>query len=583
VTEVARSAVSKRILELSIVFVGLLGCAAFATWPFVADIATKAAFDPGDPLLSAWLFGWGAHAAVDAPLRLFDANMFFPQGLTLAFTENMLGLSLPFAPLFWVTGNALLIENVALIAYVAVAGLGAYLLVREIGASPLLAFVCAAAYAVTPYRLTQFGHPHVVGTHWLPFIVLMLLRLSQRDLAAAVARRRTIGLALFFTLQVWSSLTGAAMAGIIVGAWLIWLAARERRHMARPVVRVAAGLAAALVLSVPIIAPYVVVRDRHPGYRHSDEETRFFSAKPASYLSPRGGGALSADLYGELAERFTTPAENWEKRVFPGAWLLVASIAGLVILATHRFRQASVAGFGLVLTAVFFVFSLGPRVGGRADGVPLPFWVLQEVFGGLTRVPSRFGIVVPLGLALVAGAGLSRLPRRAGHVVGAISIVLVGAEMAPITMSVVPVPRITSAHRAVADREGTVLALPTTELLPSGAPDYSTLPVDAQHLFLSTAHFRPLVNGYGAYHPPSYWEVVGAVQDFPSANAFRVLKSRDVQTVVVQTELLARAKRWNDVVARLQGWPGVTEIASAQGVHVYDITGATTAVSAAPG
>lgn len=581
-TETARPSKPKRILELSIAFVGLLGCAAFATWPLVGDIATKAAFDPGDPLLSAWLFGWGAHAAVEAPLRLFDANMFFPQGLTLAFTENMLGLSLPFAPLFWLTGNALLIENVALIAYVAVAGLGSYLLVREIGASPLLAFACGAAYSVTPYRLTQFGHPHVVGTHWLPFILLMLLRLSQRDLAPAVARRRTVGLGLFFTLQVWSSLTGAAMAGILVGAWLIWLAARERRHMGRPVLRVAAGLAAALVLSVPVLAPYVVVRDRHPGYRHSDEETLFFSAKPASYLSPRAGGALSNGLYAELAERFTTPSENWEKRVFPGAWLLVASIGGLVILAAARFRDASVALLGLLLTAVFFVFSLGPRVGGRADGFPLPFWVFQEVFGGLTRVPSRFAIVVPLGLAVVAGAGLSRLPRRAGQVVGVLSIILIGAEMAPTTMSVVTTPRITSAHRAVAERGGTVLALPTTELLPTGAPDYSTLAVDAQQLFLSTAHFRPMLNGYGAYHPPSYWEVVGAVQDFPSPVAFAVLKSRDVRTVIVQTEMVSRTRHWADVVARLQGWPGVAEVASAEGVRVYDITGAT-AADAAPG
>ena len=47
-----------------------------------------------------------------------------------------------------------------------------------------------------------------------------------------------------------------------------------------------------------------------------------------------------------------------------------------------------------------------------------------------------------------------------------------------------------------------------------------------------------MVNGYGSYHPPSYWEVVNAVQTFPSQEAFDVFRRRDVRTVVVQTDLL---------------------------------------------
>jgi hypothetical protein len=330
-----------------------------------------------------------------------------------------------------------------------------------------------------------------------------------------------------------------------------------------------------------VIAPYLVVRDRHPGYRHSEEETLFFSAEPASYLSPRSGGTVSDDLYDALAERFTTDLEPGEKRIFPGTWVLVASVAGLVVLATKRFKGASGAAFGLVVTAVFFVFSLGPRVGGRADGFPLPFFVLQEVFGGLTRVPSRFGIVVPLGLALVAGVGLARLPRRAATVVALVSLVAVGAEVAPTTMSVFPAPKVTAAHRAVADRDGIVLALPTTEFNEAGGLRPETLAIDARHLFLSTGHFRPLVNGYAAYHPPSYFEVVQAVQDFPSQRAFEVLQTRDVRTVIVQTDLAAASVRWRDVVERLRTWPGVTEVASGENVRVYDITAATAAATAA--
>nr|MDQ3757843.1 hypothetical protein [Actinomycetota bacterium] len=70
---------------------------------------------------------------------------------------------------------------------------------------------------------------------------------------------------------------------------------------------------------------------------------------------------------------------------------------------------------------------------------------------------------------------------------------------------------------------------------------------------------------------PSYWEVVTAVQTFPSPEAFEVFKRRDVRTVVVQTDLLP-GTRWADVVARLDGTPGVSVVARDEGVVVYDVT-----------
>lgn len=561
-----------------VVFLAQLVVAVYATWPLLGSMGRKAVSDLGDPLLSAWLFGWGAHQAVDAPLRLFDANMFFPEGLTLAFTENMLGLSLPVAPVFWITGNALLAENLALMLYIAASGLGAYLLVRELGVPRLLSFACATAYAVTPYRITQMGHPHVVGTHWLPFILLMLVRLSPRDLPVPVVRRRVAVLALLVALQTWSSLTGAAMAGVVIGSWAVWIVVRDRRRALRPLVRAGGATLVGLVLAVPVVLPYVVIRERHPGYRHPEAVALSNSAKPASYLAARGGGPGLDKVYEELTEHFADPAETPEKRLFPGAWLLLASVAGLVILLVRRSAGGSLGVLGLVISGFAFVFSLGPRVGAKPGGIPLPFFVFVKLIGGLTRVPARLGIVVPLGLVLVAGAGLTKLRPRTRTAVAAASLVFVLVEAAPQALTLVPAPVVTSVHRATAARQGAVFALPTTELDVRGAVLEGSVPVDAQHLYLSTAHFRPLVNGYAAYHPGSYWGLVKAVQDFPSEQGFAALKLRAVRTVVVQTDLVARSTQWPDVVARLRAWPGVTEIGSDRGVVAFDVT---VAVSAA--
>src|SRR5439155_1755831 len=102
--------------------------AIYATWPLAAHAGSQVAGNLGDPLEIAWRFAWGAHSVVHQPLHLFDANMFSPERGTLALSENHLGVSLPLAPIFWVTHNAVLVLNLEILLVLAAAGFGVYLL-----------------------------------------------------------------------------------------------------------------------------------------------------------------------------------------------------------------------------------------------------------------------------------------------------------------------------------------------------------------------------------------------------------------------------------------------------------------------
>jgi len=57
--------------------------------------------DDGDPLLNTWTLAWVAHQLPRAPARLFDANIFYPERKTLAFTETLLLPGVLAAPLHW--------------------------------------------------------------------------------------------------------------------------------------------------------------------------------------------------------------------------------------------------------------------------------------------------------------------------------------------------------------------------------------------------------------------------------------------------------------------------------------------------
>lgn len=568
---ISRRALPRAVVEGVGVFVAQLVAVVFATWPLGRHLATHVPGNLGDPLLNAYLVGWGGHSIVRDPLDVFGATMFDPERLTLAYTENLLGVSVPFAPLLWITDNALLVLNVALLTAAAVAGLGAYLLVRELTSSRPAALVCGTAYAVMPMRLAQIDHFHVFTVWAVPFVLLFLLRLDRTEQGASpwVLRRRVVALAVAVAAGIWGSLTGAVVIGLSVGAWLIWTLLR-RPLPTRTLARASAGVGIGLLLSVPVVVPYLVVRSDHPGYRHPEAVSRTFSATPGSYLSPPPEGGVVVDgLYGELNERFENEEGYWEKRLFPGLFLGLGAVAGVAI-AVRRRDVLGAPLLGILLVVVGFVFSLGPRWGGDEDGVPLPFILFQATVN-LTRVPSRLGALVPVGLAVLAGWALAQLGPRLRVPVAAVCLLVVAAEAEPFVHDV-RAPGITAAHRAVADRGGVVLALPTVEFDDRmAAPIGETIPREAQHLWLSTAHYRRTVNGYGAYHPPSFWEVVTAVQDFPSPAALEVFKRRDIRTVVVQTSLLP-GTRWADVLTRMDAWPGMRRVAANDEVVVYDVT-----------
>src|SRR5436189_4086277 len=68
--------------------------------------------DDGDPLLNAWALAWIAHELPAAPAHLFDANIFYPERRTLAFSETLLAPGLAAAPLEWAGLGPILVYNI---------------------------------------------------------------------------------------------------------------------------------------------------------------------------------------------------------------------------------------------------------------------------------------------------------------------------------------------------------------------------------------------------------------------------------------------------------------------------------------
>jgi hypothetical protein len=289
------------------------------TWPLAVRLTTSVPSDHGDPLLNCFIIQWGVEHVLalaggdpGAFRHYWDAPIFHPEPLALAYSEHLFAQAVQAAPVQAATGNILLSYNLLFLSTFVLSGLGMYLLTRELTGSGPAALVGGLLYAFALYRVAQFPHLQALSSQWLPFVFFGLRR--------------------FFVTRRWTPLAGATLALIAQnlsnGYYLIFFAPfvaayclyelLDRRAWAD--VRVLAGLAGAAVATavatLPFLVPYLALRAL--GFEQRPlEELRLYSADLLAWLTPDNR------VWGWLAA-----FRKAEGELFPGVvTLLLAAVA----------------------------------------------------------------------------------------------------------------------------------------------------------------------------------------------------------------------------------------------------------------
>ena len=513
-------------------------------WPLPARWLTHA-HAHHDTLFNMWRLSWIAEALTTQPSALFDPPIFHPASRVLAYSDAVLLQGLVATP--WIAAGApiLPVANALLLLGPWMSAMAMYLLVRDLIQPP----VPGPRYPI-PGASDAFWPAVIAGTDLRAAAVPRRAHHAPRAAVVAVDAAGVLGPASHGAPRPRARRRahGGLRAGAVPELHLLRRVPghHTRRHCAAAPAGPQPGDAAGdrararrggAICAVPLLAysaPYRANQLALGGRDAAEIDT--WSATPASFVS----APLDNRVYGR-----TSIYGGSETRLWPGALAIVLGLVGL--WAWRREAVAWMYGAALLLSVLL------------ALGTHTPIYrivlAMLPIMNGL-RAPARFGMVVALALAVLAGMGtarvLARLPRGSWrHALGALLLVGVVTEYAsavgPLRPWVQRVPMYAGWLRT--QPVGTLIDLPIARA--------SALPLhEAEWSFLGRTHANPLANGYSGYYPKSYLELLGAMETFPSGESLAALRARDVRYIVMHEGHFAPAD-FLDLDARMRGTPGL--------------------------
>jgi hypothetical protein len=110
-------------------------------WVRVIDHAVPREGWMGDAGILVLVLGWVTHALATAPARLYELPINFPSRAQLTGSEHLLSAQLAFAPVYALTGNAVLGANVVALLSYPLAALSMERLLRALGCVAATAWI----------------------------------------------------------------------------------------------------------------------------------------------------------------------------------------------------------------------------------------------------------------------------------------------------------------------------------------------------------------------------------------------------------------------------------------------------------
>src|SRR6185436_12288104 len=353
------------------------------TWPLASSPAHLSRNDNGDAMLNEWTIAWVAHQAPRDPRHLFDANIFYPERDTLAYSESMIVQSAMAAPFLWLGASPVLAYNLVLLAGFTLTAWASTLVVARWTGDWTIAILAGTFAGFNAHTISRL--PHLQAQHG-EFLPLSLLALD------VLLREPRVGHAL--KLAGWFVLQALTSVYLLVFTAFALSAAALVRPQASIKAIAMIGLAAAaagLVLSPFLLAYWRVSQEQ--GLVRSLEDAVLYSAAWTDYFTT--AGRLHYGLWSYRVASFTP--------LFPG--VAAMTLAGFAVYSGIAWNdERARMCVAMIVCGLFLSF------GASAPGYSLLYQLVPLLHA--VRAPVRFGYLVVIGIALLAAFGAVEVRRR---------------------------------------------------------------------------------------------------------------------------------------------------------------------------
>ncbi|SBT43487.1 hypothetical protein [Micromonospora auratinigra] len=541
------------------------------TWPTLRHPASTIPGDLGDPTLQAWQVAWAGHALLTDPAGLWNSNTFYPETYTYAYSDTLLGYA-PAGMLGDGFAAAVVRYNVLYVLLHALAFVGAYALVRQLGAGRWGGAVAGVAWAFAPWRLAHSGHLNILSSGGIALCLAMLARghgWSLRD--GYRPERRRPGWALAgWLVAAWQVSLGFGiglplvyflLAAVLVAAagygWS-WWRKRERLPFGRRLLLAdLVGGAAFGTVTLLLGLVYLHVVDLNPQAHRGLEWTKMFSPPLIGFVTAPADSWLWGDAHAAAREQLSWPPEM---ALLPGMTVLGLAGAGLFV-SVYRVRYRVALGLGVLVTVLL---GLGTTLGGDGDpgyvtlSTHLPGWDALRTPGRMMHWTSLLLAVLAAGLVTALAESSARsVARRWTRV---LAPVLLLVPLAMVTLEGVnrtPHPEVPRPPAALGSAREPLLVLPA-----GGVGDLT-------YMLWSTDGFPRVTNGLAGFEPVSQAQTRAAVASFPDAGSVAYLRGIGVRSVVAVPSRAAGTP-WENIAARPVDGLGITR-EDRDGVLVYHL------------
>jgi len=500
-------------------------------WPVVTHPHTRILNGPSDATSTIRDYWYAGHVGKTPFTLKHDSFLAAPEGIELSPAVQVANGFQP--AVIWPLRRWLGLVaawNLFVLAGIVLTASCTWLLLDCLGVGTPAAVFGSYAVASSGYMLDKAfaGHGGLVHAWVFPLLVLTLLeqRRRARRLPLAVLAGAIVALAFYV-----HSYYGAFAVFTVVVFHLVE-AAHDRTRRRATLTSLGVAVAVMFAGLLPALVAMRVLVGAPGNGAHPVAALQQFGARVEAYVAPAQWTPLGRVVPHRLRGHLD----------FSGEPSLYFGLSTLVFAALYQFRfrkapgglrdERFVATFALTLVIAAFVMSLPRLFSIGPIGLPTPAWFIGH-FSTTIRVYARFGVLVGLGLAILAALAVNRIARTRGTAWAIACVVVLVLELTPTIPAASWVTnRVPAADRWLAAHPGGIAAI-----YPLVGDEPAAARLQGREYYFQRFHGHPLFSAIVPAMSRVALALHEAAQYFSDDETANILATEHVRYVVLREDV----------------------------------------------